>query len=270
MHPVTFHLSNKLTWMSRRLRSKNNAVDVTDWAAAMRSVYNLLVDVSGKAELLPKCSPLRNHHTKEKRCWTTNWSKHPFIKDPAPETNIGLLSTKKQMRRVVKRKRTLPDQAKPIPQKVTLTEKDRDENSSTRDMNIDDDRFSKSLPLPSQTTTCNTENSILPRNLSSDDNKNYAEELAKPKMITPAGSPQRINEHADSKLLVPGKHIWYGADPQDTKHRVWAFNKVPGSEEYVIVQMHLSENKMTVRRLRTNATYKIKIRCDSIRIMLET
>jgi len=64
MHPVTFHLRNKLTWMSRQLRRINKAADVMDWASAMHSIYNLLVDVSGNAELLQDSSPARNHLTK--------------------------------------------------------------------------------------------------------------------------------------------------------------------------------------------------------------
>ena len=66
----------------------------------------------------------------------------PIFKGLAPETNIE-------------------------PQIATLNkERACKDNSSTRDMNIDldddddDDPFAKSLPIPSQTTTRNTENSI--------------------------------------------------------------------------------------------------------------
>ena len=63
----------------------------------------------------------------------------PILKGLAPETNIE-------------------------PQIATLNkERACKDNSSTRDMNIDlddDDPFAKSLPIPSQTTTRNTENSI--------------------------------------------------------------------------------------------------------------
>ena len=65
----------------------------------------------------------------------------PILKGLGPETNIE-------------------------PQIATLNkERACKDNSSTRDMNIDlddddDDPFAKSLPIPSQTTTRNTENSI--------------------------------------------------------------------------------------------------------------
>ena len=139
MHPVKFHLINKLTWMSRQLRSMNKAADVMDWVSATDSVYNLLVDVSGKAELLQDCSPARNQITKspcfEKRDHImTNSCVLPIKKGLAPETNIAPWTPKK-------RKRSLPGQVKGSSlsietlRKVTSSkERGRGHYSSTRDM----------------------------------------------------------------------------------------------------------------------------------------
>lgn len=58
MHPVKYHLTNKLTWMARQLRQKNNAADVTAWVSAMHTAYNLLVVLSGNEAILkdePHC-----------------------------------------------------------------------------------------------------------------------------------------------------------------------------------------------------------------------
>lgn len=266
MHPVKFHLRNKLTWMSRQLRSMNKAAEVMDWVSAMHSVHNLLVDVSGKTQLFQDCSLARNHITKsscsEKRYWKINRSVQPIIKGLAPETNIAAGTPKK-------RKRILLDQAKgsslskETPQKVTSSiERARSDNSSSRDMNFDvddeEDRFAKSLPLPSLPTTPNTRNSILARDQSGDDNENYSKEHTTCNTMRSTESDQR-NLDNDSKQLVPGKRIWHSINPQDRRQRVWTFHKIPRSDEYEILQKHTSKNTFTVKLLRTGATYKVRI-----------
>ena len=58
MHPVKYHLTNKLTWMARQLREMNDAADVAAWVSAMHSAYNLLVVISGNNAILrddPHC-----------------------------------------------------------------------------------------------------------------------------------------------------------------------------------------------------------------------
>jgi hypothetical protein len=52
MHPVKYHLTNKLTWMARQLREMNEAADVAAWVSAMHSAYNLLVVISGNKAIL--------------------------------------------------------------------------------------------------------------------------------------------------------------------------------------------------------------------------
>jgi len=174
MHPVTFHLRNKLTWMSRQLRVKNNAADVMDWASAMHSIYNLLVDVSGNKEILQDCSPARNHLNTATQSGAQyqliNRSMKTNIKGQAPEKNTELKTPETQKRRVVQGKRTLLDtnhhtkatQSEPCYQTI-------------KNIDVDDkeDRFAKILPLPSQTATPNTEESIRVRDPSGDGNKNF-------------------------------------------------------------------------------------------------
>ena len=52
MHPVKHHLSNKLIWMSRQLRKINDAATITNWIAAMQSVYTLLENFSENAKMV--------------------------------------------------------------------------------------------------------------------------------------------------------------------------------------------------------------------------
>ena len=113
MHPVTFHLRNKLTWMSRQLRTKKNAADVMDWASAMHSVYNLLVDVRGNTELLWDCSSATYSFTKPTQSEILSQMKYKdmgtIINGQATETYVDLKTAEKQKRRVVKGKRIQRD-----------------------------------------------------------------------------------------------------------------------------------------------------------------
>ena len=61
MHPVKYHLEQKLTWMSRRLRSKNDAVELLDWTRAMQSIYTLLVALSENKFKLQDRLPCRKN-----------------------------------------------------------------------------------------------------------------------------------------------------------------------------------------------------------------
>ena len=178
-----------------------------------------------------------------------------------------------------KRKRTLPDQAKGSPllkethSKVTSSkERAPGDNSSTRDMNIDvddeEDRFAKSLPLPFLPTTPNKGSSILARDQSGDDNVNHSKEPTTCNTIRSTESVRR-NLDTDSKQLVPGKHIWFGGKPQYPQQRVWTFHKIPRSDEYEILQEHKSENKVAVKRLKTGITYITRF-ADSNKLRLET
>ena len=214
MHPVIFHLRNKLTWMSRQLRSINKAADVVDWASAMHSIYNLLVDVSGNAELLQDSSPARNHLTKvtksEKSYQMINRNKEPTTTGQTRETNIELINPKKQMRLIVKGKRLLHDHVTgsnlpiAIHQRAALNNELVCDDKSARDMNIemddDEDRLARSLPLTSPATTRSTVNSIPAHDLSRDDNKDNSEEP----MIRAEESAQRNNGYSESKQLLQG------------------------------------------------------------------
>jgi len=58
MHPIKYHLTNKLTWMARQLRQKNNAADFSARVTEMHTAYNLLVVLSGNKAILkdePHC-----------------------------------------------------------------------------------------------------------------------------------------------------------------------------------------------------------------------
>ena len=52
MHPVEYHLMNKITWMSRQLRLKNEADSIKDWISAMQSVYLLLDNFTKSSRIL--------------------------------------------------------------------------------------------------------------------------------------------------------------------------------------------------------------------------
>jgi len=42
VHPVLYHLQNKIIWMSRRLRFMSRAAEILEWTEAMQSIYVLL------------------------------------------------------------------------------------------------------------------------------------------------------------------------------------------------------------------------------------
>ena len=50
MHPVQYHLTKKLVWMSRQLRVINDAAANPNWTGLMTAVKELLVE-AGKKEL---------------------------------------------------------------------------------------------------------------------------------------------------------------------------------------------------------------------------
>ena len=63
-HPVRYHLTNKLTWMARQMRTINDAATIIDWMAAMKAVHDMLVDVLGNKDLQvvsKKKLPLKPH-----------------------------------------------------------------------------------------------------------------------------------------------------------------------------------------------------------------
>ena len=103
MHPVKYHLTQKLTWMSRQLRSKNDAADLLDWITAMQSIYNLLVSFSEENCAVPcERSPCRRDLL---------ISSHQGINYQATSTidtsRTSTDPTGMQSRRVVKGKRTM-------------------------------------------------------------------------------------------------------------------------------------------------------------------
>ena len=169
MHPVKYHLTNKLTWMARQLRRKNNAPDVTAWVSAMHSTYNLLVVLSRDTAILKdepqnerrKPETLGRKIVREKRV-VEHWRMTDFLSSPRKtETNTSV-----KQRRLVKGKRQIVKvPSSPINIAIiSAPEKEPtcDETTSTRvsntlDMNIDrhdnEELFSKSQPLPSQNDT---------------------------------------------------------------------------------------------------------------------
>ena len=103
MHPVKYHLTQKLTWMSRQLRSKNDAADLLDWITAMQSIYNLLVSFSEENCAVPcERSPCKRDLL---------ISSHQGINYQATSTidtsRTSTDPTGMQSRRVVKGKRTM-------------------------------------------------------------------------------------------------------------------------------------------------------------------
>ena len=102
MHPVKYHLTQKLTWMSRQLRSKNESADLLNWITAMQSIYNLLVNLSENCGVPLERSPCK---------WDLSISSHQGINYEATSThdisrtfctNPNVLKS----RRIVKGKRT--------------------------------------------------------------------------------------------------------------------------------------------------------------------
>merc|ERR1719285_42632 len=102
MHPVNYHLTQKLTWMSRQLRSKNDAAELIDWISIMRSISNLLVGLSENIVTLQECPSYRKK---------LSISKHLGINCSTKNTNELALTnenpSRKQHRRVVQGKRTV-------------------------------------------------------------------------------------------------------------------------------------------------------------------
>jgi len=105
MHPVKYHLTQKLTWMSRQLRSKNDVAALTDWIRTMQSVYTLLVALSDNTIL-----PIPQEYFTGRK--NLSISAHTGVNYPSTGTNE--ISPKHESsdvnkgRPVIKGKRTLP------------------------------------------------------------------------------------------------------------------------------------------------------------------
>ena len=103
-HPVIYHLTNKLTWMARNLRRRNNAADVTAWVSAMNNTYNLLVVLSKDRAILKvephgerrKPGTLKRKIVRGKRTvghWKRTASLSPPQRTPPVANNDNLLHT---------------------------------------------------------------------------------------------------------------------------------------------------------------------------------
>ena len=97
MHPVKYHLTNKLVWMSRQLREMNNADDILKWADAMKAVHSILVETMGNNNLLDS-----DKWRSQKKTWSKNFI--PSTKDH--QTKEGKGWKRESKRRVVLGRRT--------------------------------------------------------------------------------------------------------------------------------------------------------------------
>jgi len=149
--------------MSRQLRRKNDAADVVDWVSAMQSVYNLLVEISGSVGLFQECSSPGKHHTIAfhpgtqhqlvKRRMETRMEVQAPERKFEPKTSTEQRQLVTGMRKIDK----ITSSCTAIPISAPDKERASNEITSMHAMQIDEQLFPMSLPLPSQTGTPFTE-----------------------------------------------------------------------------------------------------------------
>jgi len=249
---------SKLSWMSRQLRRINDVNALMNWVNAMHSVKALLFPLPSE-----HCCPgTANHKTSETPDLSSLPSHYlaqtvnplPSASDSVPPQRPQLINYPQTLQRSTSFQLGCPPSKEflePLPRHTRSTSL---QLSSLLNVSIPpslETNFkvatSGSVPIDEATGTTRC-----PRLVDTFENKTIQH------LQTAAEIHLRKNEHSDSKKLLPGKHIWYGMNPRDPKLKVWAFHKFTPSDEYEILQRHISENMVTVKRLKTGVTYKIR------------
>ena len=198
MHPVKHHLRNKLIWMSRQLRKMNDAATITNWIAAMQSVYMLLDNFTENAKMV----------------WTENQSsKEQKLAQPARKNLIDKLQECSKSKRKItnilnfKEEGTYPQ----VKRRLVVGDKESD-------------LFANSLPIPPQTETPCLETSIRPRDPARDSNYSTDDESERHAVVaSPPLAPlvvlekedplqnEMLTEEAEQWDIIKA-YIWQGLD----------------------------------------------------------
>ena len=235
------YIMNKYCWMSRQLRNFNDSNSIIQWANAMLSVKNLLLQPQEADVPLSTILPTNSANTLSNANHTITLSRTGSLSfPPVPEP-----------RQTLSRTWTCNFQPQPPSPLTIFTPSEHSIPPYTPPSDSNNLPSKKRKVILPPEVDYNASAFLQPRTT-----EENCPTTTAPKVPTITNARPPTHAITTTKI-APGTHIWYGY-LHKTNKAFWAYRKFAGSEEYKILQETREPNEsFNVMKLTTGETFNI-------------